>query len=79
MSEIGLERTSIDAIVRQFEPAGVSEHMGVGLDVESGLDGSAFGISAYVHISAETPVMPGISGSAMLRKPHFTAVLAKLQ
>jgi hypothetical protein len=25
------------------------------------------------------PVMPGISGSALLRKPHFTAVLAKLQ
>jgi hypothetical protein len=43
------------------------------------LDGGAFGISAYVHISAEMPVMPGISGSALLRKPHFTAVLAKLQ
>jgi hypothetical protein len=23
--------------------------------------------------------MPGISGSALLRKPHFTAVLARLQ
>ena len=50
MPEVGLQRPGIDPVIRQFEPVGVPQHVGVRLDPEFGdhagtLDspGEAFG------------------------------------
>ena len=35
MAEVGLDRSGIDAVIRQFEPAGVAEHVRVDLHIEA--------------------------------------------